>query len=1417
MSFAFLPNVPQRIIGACLGCWFAWSGFGIGIYSLGIGEAAAEEPWRAGFAKVEITPQEPVRMAGYGNRDHPSEGVETPLFARAAALQHSGGATCVLIGVDTIGLPGAITRDLARELEAKHGIARANVVFCSTHTHCAPDLVSELSNIFSTDLTEAELAAGQRYREQLKQGILQAAADAITKLAPAKLSFGSGSVGFAANRRVLKEGIWSGFGVQADGPVDHSLPLLRVTAPDGKLLGVLFNYACHCTTLGGDFYRIHAEWAGVAMTELEAAHADAIAICTIGCGADANPNPRTALEHVALHGRAMARELERLIAEPLTAVTEPIQSQFNYAGLSFDLPTIEELEQRTKDANPQTRRHAERMVALYREEGRLPATYPVPIQSWQFGDQLTMVFIGGEVVVDYCLRLKRELENPNLWVTAYANDVLGYIASERMRKEKGYEYDRSAIFYSLPGPWAGGTEDLLITRIHELLKGGGLAQPLAPEAARASYRVPVGYQLQLVAAEPLVQDPINIAFGLQGELWVVEMGDYPLGTGDEKGGGRVKRLVDDNQDGVFDRATMFLEGLDYPTGVYPWRDGVIISAAPDIFFARDSNGDGVADEREVLYTGFALANPQHRINGFVYGLDHSLQCASGDNLGELTAVKTGDKVNASGRDPKLFPDRGTLEMTSGRTQYIRSRNDWGDWYGNDNSHPMWHFVIEESYLKRNPAVKFGSQIKHLFNPPTAPPVFPASTTVDRFNDLYAANRFTSACSATIFRSHALCDPLNGSLFVCEPVHNLVHHSEVVADGASYSARRTASETQREFLASSDPWARPVRVTTGTDGMLWVVDMYRLVIEHPEWIPQAWQQQLDVRSGANLGRIYRLIPKNAKSVALPKTGSLDDEDLVNLLEADAGPLRDLAQQQLIHRDARRLSARVKQIAAESKRPEARVHALWLLHHWGMLDEATLRGALQNPHAGIVRNAIQLSQSRMDQEGSVAVIVEGLIEYADPAVRLQVALALGESQRPESGAALAALAASTLRNADVSLDRYVLTAILSSAKDHAGAIFKSVLAELPKASESNSPPMIAFLADLMLTAKAASIDILPQVDEAIATAPRDAQWVMPLVAATGRALKPKPNDAGLKHRSIYETYQAAQKLVIDPKAPLLLRLEAARLFGLGFGELANERTLLLEVITPQTPIELQLAAIEQLAPTRDRAAAEAVLDRWPAMSQRLRDGITSHLLAQRNWNEVLLERLEQGKLKLSDFSISARQQLRHSGTRSMQVRADRLIQDSSEGAGQREQVQLYLKQVDAKGDVSRGEAVFKKHCAVCHVADAEGRAVGPSLANLTNRTDRALLESILDPNSAVDPQYRGYAIALGDGRTITGVIAEEVGSSVTVAQADGKRLVIDRSEIDELRNTGMSLMPEGFQKEILVDAMSDLLAYLRAGVK
>ncbi|HAB17329.1 MAG TPA: neutral/alkaline non-lysosomal ceramidase N-terminal domain-containing protein [Verrucomicrobiota bacterium] len=437
-----------------------------GLMGLTMNEVRAEVLIPAGVARVDISPTNAVRLMGYASRAQlpAAASVSQPIHARALALGPDA-AAAVILTVDNCILPAAITDVVRKRLSSRLGLPPERIAITVTHTHSAPCLTGAAPNIFAIEIPPEDQAQIDVYTKFFTDRLEEAAVTALQNRVPARLAWGQGTVTFAKNRRT------------AGGPVDHDLPLLRVTAPDGRLRAVLVSYACHCTTLGGDINAAHGDWAGVAAQAFERDHADAIALVAIGCGADANPEPRGTLELANQHGERLAAEAARLASLPLTALTNLPACRLKTLPLPFQSHfTRTEWEQRATNSGI-VGYHARRWLARLDRGETLPATLPYPIQTWVFGPQLAMVFLGGEVVVDYSLRLKRELDPARVWINAYANDVPCYIPSRRILSEGGYEAETSLWYYDRPQRLSPDTEDQIIATVRELLPTSFVREP----------------------------------------------------------------------------------------------------------------------------------------------------------------------------------------------------------------------------------------------------------------------------------------------------------------------------------------------------------------------------------------------------------------------------------------------------------------------------------------------------------------------------------------------------------------------------------------------------------------------------------------------------------------------------------------------------------------------------------------------------------------------------------------------------------------------------------------------------------------------------------------------------------------------------------------------------------------------------
>ena len=435
--------------------------------------------FKVGVGRVNITPPTPFWLSGYAARTNPAPTVRTELWAKVLAIQDSAGTRAIIVTTDLIGLPAQVSEAVAERLQREEGLPRAALVLNSSHTHSGPAVWPNLRVMF--DFTPDEAERVKQYARKLTDDLVSVARQALRDLQPATLAFGRGTAGFAINRRQpLPTGVR--IGVNTNGPVDHSVPVLRVTAPDGSLRAVLLAYACHNTTLGGDFYQVDGDYAGAAQREVEKAHPGATALFMMLCGGDQNPNPRGKVEHVEQYGRELASAVEQVLKGNLAAVRPPIRAAHQVISLDFAPHTREQFEAELKDASVFKQRRARLMLEAY-DRGQPIRQLAYPVQAIRFGGDLTVLALGGEVVVDYSIRARRDFPGENLVVAGYCNDVACYIPSLRVLREGGYEPVDSMIYYAQPGPFAEDVENRIFDAIRKAMSRVSVESPRPPSGA----------------------------------------------------------------------------------------------------------------------------------------------------------------------------------------------------------------------------------------------------------------------------------------------------------------------------------------------------------------------------------------------------------------------------------------------------------------------------------------------------------------------------------------------------------------------------------------------------------------------------------------------------------------------------------------------------------------------------------------------------------------------------------------------------------------------------------------------------------------------------------------------------------------------------------------------------------------------
>jgi putative membrane-bound dehydrogenase-like protein len=935
------------------------------------------------------------------------------------------------------------------------------------------------------------------------------------------------------------------------------------------------------------------------------------------------------------------------------------------------------------------------------------------------------------------------------------------------------------------------------------------SDPLSPQESLKKIHISPGYRAELVASEPLVLDPVAIDWDTSGRLWALEMADYPLGLdGKGKPGGRVRVLEDTDGDGIYDKSHLFADGLSFPTGLITWRDGVIVTAAPEIIFLRDTDGDGKADVRQVLFSGFLEGNQQLRINGLRWGLDNWIFCAVGGHYrgyGAATKIKshlTGEEIALGSRDFRFRPNTGEFEPESGPSQFGRNRDDWGHWFGTQNSHPLWNYVLSDRYIRRNPHVAAPDPTVQVMVPDN-PKVFPLSRPEKRYHSFDQAGHFTSGCSGTIYRDNLLFPATEMHAFACEPFHNLVHHEILSDNGVSFSAHRTPAEQTSEFFASEDSWTRPVMIRTGPDGALWVVDMYRYMIEHPDWLPAEGKEELlpFYREGDDKGRIYRVVPTQALQHKIISLEKLPTAYLVKALDSSNEWQRDKAQQLLLWRADKTAIQPLKDLAQQSSNSLARLHAICTLEGLNALTPELLESALKDQNPGLRENALRLAEARYTP--AIMKAASSLANDPSAKVRLQLACTLGEWKSREAGQTLAKLAVNDHSSP------FTVAAIMSSALPHLETLVAGV--NQRHALQVFSEPL--FTTALGLNRRDLVAELLKPIFE---------QNEFGRYTAFLRLLDRRKS-------SVEELIKAApddllSKQLVNAKA---LFLEAKRVvagsgnqrfdaFALLTHDPANREgamSQLAKEIKPSAAIEMQRAAIAAIAETGASNVPEFLLSDWSNHAPDSRAAILEALMRREAWAYDLLKSIERGAVSTSDLNAARRNRLLKNDSSRIRELATKVFNQPA-NSNRAKIVEDFRPAMQLTGNTAHGKEIFGKLCVTCHQREGIGNQVGPDLQSVIEHPSEKLLVNILDPNADVQPGFNAYSCGLANGEELYGLISAETATSVVFKFADGVSRTINRKEINTLRSSNLSLMPEGLEQGLSKQDVADLIAYVKS---
>lgn len=966
---------------------------------------------------------------------------------------------------------------------------------------------------------------------------------------------------------------------------------------------------------------------------------------------------------------------------------------------------------------------------------------------------------------------------------------------------------------------------------------------LPPEEAINTIELHKEFNIEIIASEPAVSDPVDMVIDEKGRLFVLEMHGYPQ---DKSGTDRIMRLSDPNGDGQMEKSTVFADSLVLPMGIMRWKDGLLVADSPNVLYLEDTDGDGHADiERKVL-TGFHTSDPESDVNNPMFGLDNWIYLANGPKSdGDIYYPDQPERPRipqeATNRNIQFRPDRHQLQGQSSRTQFGFTFDTWGHQLLVNNRDHIYQEVIASRYLQRNPDLLVSNATESISDHGSAAEVFPI-TTNPNYQLLTDLGEITAACGITVYQGGAFPPGFRNVSFVAEPAHNLVHADRLQDNGPTLLASRLRENT--EFLASTDAWFRPVNLYIGPDGALYVVDYYRRIIEGPEWLSEEVLESGTLYDGSKMGRIYRITPKGTESATWSDNLQLDEASSKELVEKLSSPniwWRRNAQRLLLDREDSDVVPELVRMAQDTASTSApgRLHALWSLQGLQRLRPDLIRQALQDPVDGVRENAVKLAELHLADAPALQDDLLSMLSEPDLGVRYQLLLTLGFVDAPSATRVRQELLFQDVGN------KWMQIAALSAPSSQYTDLLDRVIRRFV-------PSYASFVRRIsaMIAANRGGQTLYPFLQRATAQDSRSqGEWQAPVLEGIARGLQNRDSmpanfvaHQDLVVRAFFDhptssvrqgalqilqvtgipeetqlRMQDALQIAKNPEIPAERRAEALEFLALG--DPSPYTSSLEQLIIPSEPTSVQVAALGALGAVPGTTVSEYALERWSVMTPTVRDAALSTFLGRpfkTDRIQMLLDAIDTGTVQPASINWPRKVTLMRDIPDTLKSRARSLLARAEEQ--REEEIEEYAQAVRQQtGDPEQGREVFVKQCATCHrMGDAvEGANFGPDLMSVRGWKQAEIVANTVRPNKSITRGYDLWKITLRNGETVQGIISSETPNAVTLTNQGAEETTIPRSNIESLSNMNVSIMPSNFIDRISPGEMADLISFIRKG--